>query len=228
MDTTTKSTRWAFTAYEGQWNLFITMPPDVLEWGWQTERCPRTERLHYQGYLVLRRQQRLAALVKLFPGVHFEIARNWTDLVNYCKKPETRVEGAEQVHRTNSIPSLFGYAEEVTARLPSWEQLRRDWHDEMDHVSWMLRHGQPDLPDPVPRSSIYYRASNMEAYAYDRMLKLVEEDIRGGRQGVEFIVQNPLWITTFKNQIKNMIFRRDNSLSRQTDRQTTSVEISFT
>nr|ALE29626.1 replication associated protein [Lake Sarah-associated circular virus-15]ALE29629.1 replication associated protein [Lake Sarah-associated circular virus-15] len=228
-DTTIKSTRWAFTAYEGQWHLFETMPPEIAEWGWQTEKCPDTDRLHYQGYLMLQRQQRLASLVRLLPGVHFGAARNWTDLVNYCRKKDTRVEGTEQVHRTNRIPTLFGYAQEVISRLPSWDEIRQDWITKMEHVSWMLKHGQPDLPDPVPRSSIFYVATSMEAHAYDLVTKLVGEDIQKGQIGVEFIVQNPLWITTFKNQIRNMVLRKDFQnppAFRQTDRQT-EITISF-
>ena len=225
-DSTVKSTRWAFTAYEGQWNLFKAMPPEVSQWGWQEETCPRTGRLHYQGYMILRRQFREKGARALFPGVHMEIARNWNDLVRYCQKPETRVEGAEQVHRTNDIPSLFGYAEEISSRLPSWEEVKRKWWQRNEFVSWLMRHAQPDLPMPVPKDSIYYCPSTFKEFAYDLVCDMVAEDIRSGRRGIEFIVQNPLWITTFKNQIDNIIHRQE-TLSRQTDRQTEPVEVSF-
>lgn len=90
-----KSTRWVFTAYESQWPLFNSMPAIVAEWGWQTEKCPDTERLHYQGYLRTSRQVRLSQLRGIFPGVHFEIARNWLASKNYCKKSETAVPGTQ-------------------------------------------------------------------------------------------------------------------------------------
>lgn len=97
MESIDKSTRWAFTAYEGQWDLFKSMPPIVAEWGWQTETCPDTQRLHYQGYLRTQRQVRFNQIKKALPGVHLETAQNWDALVNYCKKPDTAVPGT-QVH----------------------------------------------------------------------------------------------------------------------------------
>lgn len=92
-----KSTRWVFTAYEAQWPLFDSMPPIVAEWGRQTEKCPDTGRLHYQGYLRTSRQVRLSQLKGVFPGVHFEIARNWSASKNYCKKSETAIPGTQVV-----------------------------------------------------------------------------------------------------------------------------------
>lgn len=82
-----RSSRWQFTAYEAQWNLFQgTLPTIVAEVGWQTEKCPETGRLHYQGFIRTTSQQRFTALKKVYPGVHLEVARNWDALVAYCKK----------------------------------------------------------------------------------------------------------------------------------------------
>lgn len=92
-----KSTRWVFTAYEAQWPLFDSIPPIVAEWGRQTEKCPDTGRLHYQGYLRTTRQVRLSQLKGVFPGVHFEIARNWSASKNYCKKSETAIPGTQVI-----------------------------------------------------------------------------------------------------------------------------------
>jgi len=97
---TDKTTRWAFTAYENQWNLFETMNELVAEWGWQTEKCPETERLHYQGFIRTKRQVRLSQLIKIFPGVHLEQARNWDALMAYCSKSESAVAGT-QVFQSN-------------------------------------------------------------------------------------------------------------------------------
>lgn len=57
------------------------------------EKCPDTGRLHYQGHFRTNVQVRLSFLVKKFPGVHFEVARNWDALKNYDNKKESRVEG---------------------------------------------------------------------------------------------------------------------------------------
>lgn len=98
---TDKTTRWAFTAYEPQWDLFKQIPDIVKEWGWQTEECPETKRKHYQGYIMTRTQQRHSAMRKALPGVHIEAARNWSALLNYCKKEESAVPGT-QVKQENS------------------------------------------------------------------------------------------------------------------------------
>lgn len=101
-----KSTRWAFTAYENQWELFnrpVTDP--IAKWGWQEEVCPDSGRRHYQGYIQTTRQVRLSQLVKILPGVHLEIARNWDALVNYCKKDETAVDGT-RFEATNPVRSM--------------------------------------------------------------------------------------------------------------------------
>lgn len=91
-----KSTRWAFTAYKEQWNLFETMPAIVKQWGWQTETCPTSQREHYQGYLQTQHQITLHALIKTLPGVHIEVAKNWSALQAYCRKKETAIEGSQQ------------------------------------------------------------------------------------------------------------------------------------
>jgi len=99
---TDKTSRWAFTAYEEQWPLFNTtvLPEIVAELGWQTEKCPDTQREHYQGFLRTTRQVRFAQLKKIFPKVHLEPARNWDALVKYCKKTDTAIPGT-QVYQEN-------------------------------------------------------------------------------------------------------------------------------
>lgn len=98
---TDKSSRWVFTVQEGQYHLFDTMPNIVAEWGWQDEIAPTTGSKHRQGYLRTRSQVRFSAIRKLFPDVHFEVARDWNKAVNYCKKAETRDPNGQQVHSVN-------------------------------------------------------------------------------------------------------------------------------
>lgn len=38
----------------------------------------------------------------MLPGVHFEPAKNWSALINYCKKEDTRADGAVPVHEVNN------------------------------------------------------------------------------------------------------------------------------
>jgi len=114
-----KTTRWQFTAYEGQYAQLDSMPPGIAEWGWQDEIAPDTGRPHRQGYFRTSSQQRHSGARKLLPGVHIEPARNWDALVNYCKKEETRAPGAVPVHQVNNIPNKFVYAEEIADRIAS-------------------------------------------------------------------------------------------------------------
>lgn len=104
-----KTSRWAFTAYEAQWGLFAAMPPLIAEWGWQQEVCPKTERLHYQGYIRTARQVRFNQIKNTLPGVHIEPAKNWDALVNYCKKADTAVEGTQE-HKVNEMSLTMAQA----------------------------------------------------------------------------------------------------------------------
>jgi len=112
------------TVYEGQWNLLEQMPPEVAEWGWQDEVCPDTGRKHRQGYLRTKSQVRFTALKKILPGVHLEVAKNWSALQEYCKKVDTAVEGT-QVHQQSNMPSKYTYAKEVAERLAARCDIRK-------------------------------------------------------------------------------------------------------
>jgi len=102
-----KSSRWGFTAYEGQWHLFTgVLNPLIAEIGWQTEICPDTQREHYQGFIRFIRQLRFKQAKDIYPGVHLGVARNWPALVNYCKKKDTAIPGT-QVHTVvNAVPMM--------------------------------------------------------------------------------------------------------------------------
>lgn len=129
---TDKSSRWQFTAYEDQWALFVSMPPGIAEWGWQKEQCPKTQKLHYQGYLRTPAQVRFSALKKILPGVHLEVAKNWQALVAYCAKIETRVEGEAAVHVVNTYYTQYTYAEKLGRQLYQlYSNDIGDWSDKV-------------------------------------------------------------------------------------------------
>ena len=139
---TDKSSRWQFTAYEDQWDLFKHMPPGIAEWGWQKECCPKTQKLHYQGYLRTAQQMRFTGLKKLLPGVHLEVAKNWDALINYCKKIDTRVEGVAPIHVVNSYYTQYTYAEILGGRLYNlYKHDYLDWSDQtaLQHVEQHAR-----------------------------------------------------------------------------------------
>lgn len=111
-----KSTRWSFTAFEAQWNLFTLMPPLIAEWGWQQEICATTGKRHYQGYLRTTIQVRHSQLRKVLPGVHIEVAKNWEALIAYCNKTDTAIPGT-QVTEQSSYMNKFQFLEYLMKKL---------------------------------------------------------------------------------------------------------------
>lgn len=150
---TSKSQRWAFTAYEQDWDCFKVMPELVAEWGWQEEECPETKRHHYQGYMRLKRQARLAQLKKIFPTTHFEIAKNWDALVNYCKKTETAVDGTQRYEVGTKYLSMSDALIQVATNRPdidfsnceSTEDYKRLYIYEYDTAVGVLLRRDPNL-----------------------------------------------------------------------------------
>lgn len=83
-----RARNWTYTSYEG------VLAYDEATMGYhvaQEEICPKTLRLHVQGFVVFKKQLRLTALKKLLPKAHFEVA-NGTPLHNqaYCTKESSR------------------------------------------------------------------------------------------------------------------------------------------
>lgn len=122
---TDKSSRWSMTVYEDQYGLLTIMPPEIAEWGWQDEVCPTSGKPHRQGYLRTKSQMRFSALKKILPGIHIEVAKNWSALLIYCKKEETRDPSGEQVHQVNNMPSKYTYAAEIAERLSQKPDFKR-------------------------------------------------------------------------------------------------------
>ncbi len=91
--------RWLFTLFDYENpdlpNLFIKENHNVRYAIWQLEKCPETGREHFQGYVVFRRTQRLAACRKFFDGKgHWEAARGSdAQCIAYCSKKETKLDG---------------------------------------------------------------------------------------------------------------------------------------
>jgi len=189
-----KSTRWAFTAYEKQWPLFEVMPPGVAKWGWQQEVCPKTNRKHYQGYILLAQQQRASWLVIKFPGVHVEIARDWNALMNYCSKSATSVPGT-QVSQTNNITNHYTYARQVALSLYSRSQ-EYPGVPEYDFTSWT---------DSEALRSI------------DTQVRL---DITNGNISAAWLASNPAWLAMWRRYWKQYISGAGlEAQNRQIDRQ---------
>lgn len=101
MSADTKYQRWAFTAYEEQYDMLEDSSSLFKEIAWQDEICPSTAKKHRQGYLVTQTPMRFSAVRKLIPGIHLEPAKNFTALKKYCAKEETRDPSGSHVQLTH-------------------------------------------------------------------------------------------------------------------------------
>jgi len=129
----TRSSRWAFTAYEQQWSIFDNMPPIVADAGWQIEVAPDTGRKHYQGYLKTSSTQRFAAMKKAFPGVHLEVAKNWSALVAYCNKKDTAVPDSQKVYKSEYM-NKFQFLEYLMKQIANNYNWRDMLMDEIERL----------------------------------------------------------------------------------------------
>lgn len=101
-----KGKHWLFTSYEDNAPSFNNIKFQVH----QRERCPTTDRLHWQGYVCFNKDTRFTTLKKDFPGLHFEGKKGTVaQAVAYCSKTETRVEETEPTF-IGEIPKEQGQA----------------------------------------------------------------------------------------------------------------------
>ena len=99
---TDKTTRWAITVYEPQYDMLDTIirdikdNPNIRMIKYQDEICPDTGRKHRQGCMLTTNQHRFRgkkpndSCLKLLPSVHIEPAVDWPALLKYCEKELTR------------------------------------------------------------------------------------------------------------------------------------------
>lgn len=91
---TDRGTCWSITAFGAEIKTLldkVNVPDYVKEIHGGVERCPETDREHFQGCVVLHTQQRMSALKKWLPTAHLEIARNRDALKKYALKADTAV-----------------------------------------------------------------------------------------------------------------------------------------
>ncbi len=101
---TDKATWWSVTAYNDEIERLedtTTYPPDVIKvWGGR-EECPTTKRVHFQGCIQLRKQQRRAWLKSWLPTAHLEPAIQKEALKKYAMKADTAT--GEKLERSNTV-----------------------------------------------------------------------------------------------------------------------------
>lgn len=135
---------------------------------------------HYQGMLNTP-QVRFAAVKKVFPRAHIEVARNKVALAKYVHKEETRVAAVQ------AIPTLFEY-QTIVANLWDEEVFKSRWDAA---VAGATATAVPDIDDVAMR---YIDG-------------IVADDIQSGRRGAEFIAINPMWRSAWKRFWRSIINR---------------------
>ena len=137
---------------------------------------------HYQGMLHTP-QVRFRAVKDMFPRAHIEVARNKRALQQYVHKSDTRI--AELPTISSNIPTLFDYQNTVSARWDDNEFSRR-YNEAIEKRDKSITPGDVALE-----------------YVDD----LVNEDIKAGLRGIEFIAINPMWRSSWRKFYSSIIFR---------------------
>jgi len=91
-DKTKRSTYWSVTAFKEEIATCrdgSRFPAFVEDVDGQTETCPNTGTIHFQGIIKCSRQVRLSAFKSWLPTAHLEPAKSVPALKNYVKKSET-------------------------------------------------------------------------------------------------------------------------------------------
>jgi len=170
------------------WSITINNPTDVETRcevpGWSLEgqyEVGEEGTRHFQGMLKTP-QVRFAAVKKVFPRAHIEVARNEQALKNYVHKVDSRVD----VYTPGAVPTIFQYQAEVAAKwIPEeWEKRKVNIKDQ----------------DKLDECAMRYLDS------------IVEDDIISGKRGCEWIAINPMWRSSWKKFWASIITRHALSL----------------
>lgn len=91
-DKTARATTWSVTAWKEEIAICrdgSRFPNFVERVDGQTETCPKTNTIHFQGLIKCSRQVRMSALKSWLPSAHLEPAKSVPALKTYIKKTET-------------------------------------------------------------------------------------------------------------------------------------------
>lgn len=103
--------RWCFTAHKWKGSDIDESDDtakdvdDILKqvaksYIFQLEKGDQTSRLHYQGYISLKKKLRLSQVKKIIPQAHWEVAKGKDDVAaQYCNKTDTRIKGPWGNHK---------------------------------------------------------------------------------------------------------------------------------
>lgn len=132
------------------------IPEELVSWHvYQYEKAPSTGTIHLQGFVDFKSRKRFTALLKDYPGVHWEPRRGSNDQVlAYCTKSATSVEGTE--------PYVYGgpSSNDIPAEIVRMAK-KREYNEISDlYPDRMLRHGNiikqlADMTEEPPEALTY-------------------------------------------------------------------------
>jgi len=88
-----QSLYWMGTSFADTFESDWLVKLGVVAAVWQRERCPNTDRLHWQFCLKFAKRKRFSQVQKLLAGSHVERVRDIGGALAYCEKEDTRVSG---------------------------------------------------------------------------------------------------------------------------------------
>ena len=92
-----RTRKWCFTAYKLDECLSLKdSNPEYICWG--VEKCPTTQRIHYQGFIAYKNAKKLNELKKRAPTTHFEQTKGTVEQnIKYCSKDGEFIEHGERL-----------------------------------------------------------------------------------------------------------------------------------
>ena len=122
----TRATNSSAQAKATVWSITINNPTEQEVRcevpGWKLEgqfEVGKEGTRHFQGMLKTP-QVRFAAIKRVFPRAHIEVARNKEALANYVKKEETRVD----VYTPGAVPTIFQYQSDIASKWRNEEWIK--------------------------------------------------------------------------------------------------------
>lgn len=178
-----RSTCWSITIFDDAY--ITTNYPKTWELKGQLEKCPDTEKVHYQGMLTTP-QERFSAIKKVFPKAHIEKARKPKALIQYVKKEDTRLQSIPD--RKGEIPTLWDYSDHIV-EIWNEEDFKTLCDDFEENAS---------LADKTKTTT--------DDLALRYIDSLISEEIRNGAKGIMFIAINPMFRSALKKFWRPMVY----------------------
>lgn len=136
---------WSVTVWEDEFPLIedsSNFPSFVTKVYGGREECPSTKKIHFQGAVLCKSQQRFSAIKKWLPTAHIEPARQKDALIKYAMKDDTAV-GEKMEHRN---PREFLTMAKALRKIASYvfcnmEQfvLRQDQYANKHGTKWTMK-----------------------------------------------------------------------------------------